>query len=263
MKVFVHGVPEVDAIWGPLVDELAARGVDDVVLLSPPGFGAPTPAGWVGDAVSYRDWLIDELERLRASSERDSIDAAIDLVGHDWGAGHVFAALAARPDLVRSFAVDCVGLVHPAYVWHDTAQAWQTPDAGEQVVDMMLGLAVADRTAAYEGLGVPSSIARAMAEAADTEMGRCILALYRSAVQPALADVGAMLLGTDLPPMLAIVAGDDPYVPAAQCSEMSEQLRADQLTLDGAGHWWMFDHAGSTADGLANFWSTLGDQRRR
>jgi pimeloyl-ACP methyl ester carboxylesterase len=253
MKVFVHGVPEVDAIWGPLVDELAARGVDDVVLLSPPGFGAPTPTGWAGDAVSYRHWLIDELHRLGSST-----DDPIDVVGHDWGAGHVFAAVAERPDLMRSFAVDCVGLVHPDYVWHDTAKAWQTPDVGEQIIDMMLGPAVAERTTAYEGLGAPPSIARAMAEGADEEMGRCILALYRSAAQPALAAVGAELLDVDLPPMLAVVASDDPYVSASQCSAMAERLGADQLTLDGAGHWWMFDHAGRAADGLVNFWSSLG-----
>ncbi len=38
--VLVHGNPETDAIWGPLVDAL---GRDDVVRLSPPGFGAPLP----------------------------------------------------------------------------------------------------------------------------------------------------------------------------------------------------------------------------
>ena len=38
--VLVHGNPETDAVWGPLVDAL---GRDDVVRLSPPGFGAPLP----------------------------------------------------------------------------------------------------------------------------------------------------------------------------------------------------------------------------
>ena len=38
---FVHGVPETTAIWQPLVAALAARGAEDVTLLSPPGFGAP------------------------------------------------------------------------------------------------------------------------------------------------------------------------------------------------------------------------------
>ena len=43
--VLVHGNPETDAIWGPLVDAL---GRDDVVRLSPPGFGAPLPDPAVG-----------------------------------------------------------------------------------------------------------------------------------------------------------------------------------------------------------------------
>ena len=43
MIVFVHGNPETAAIWDPLI---AALGRDDVVALSPPGFGAPTPDGW-------------------------------------------------------------------------------------------------------------------------------------------------------------------------------------------------------------------------
>lgn len=34
--VLVHGVPETDVIWRPMLDEL---GRDDVITLSPPGFG--------------------------------------------------------------------------------------------------------------------------------------------------------------------------------------------------------------------------------
>ena len=39
-----------------------------------------------------------------------------------------------RPDLVRSWATDCAGLAHPDYVWHDMAQAWQTPEVGEAAI---------------------------------------------------------------------------------------------------------------------------------
>jgi pimeloyl-ACP methyl ester carboxylesterase len=38
--VLVHGNPETEALWAPLVDQL---GRDDLVRLSPPGFGAPLP----------------------------------------------------------------------------------------------------------------------------------------------------------------------------------------------------------------------------
>jgi pimeloyl-ACP methyl ester carboxylesterase len=39
-KVFVHGNPETTAVWSELVPALRRRGVEDIELLSPPGFGA-------------------------------------------------------------------------------------------------------------------------------------------------------------------------------------------------------------------------------
>jgi pimeloyl-ACP methyl ester carboxylesterase len=251
-RVFVHGNPEVAAIWSQLVAELEKRGVDDIVLLSPPGFGAPVPDGWVGDVDAYRHWLIDELERISGTG------AVIDLVGHDWGAGHVFGTVAARPDLVRSFAADCVGLLHPDYVWHDMAQAWQTPEVGEQVVDGMIGAPRADLIAMFTSFGAPGDIAAAMAEAADADMGRCILTLYRSAAQPATAAIGQQLREVqERPPMLAIIASEDPYVSAAQGVMVAEQLGAERLPLDGCGHWWMFEEPAAAASGLVAFWSSL------
>ena len=56
--VLVHGNPETDALWGPLVDAL---GRDDVVRLSPPGFGAPLPDDFPATYLAYRDWLEGEL----------------------------------------------------------------------------------------------------------------------------------------------------------------------------------------------------------
>src|ERR1700761_8712561 len=79
--VLVHGNPETDAIWGPLVE---AIGRDDVVRLSPPGFGAPLPDGFPATYLGYRDWLEGELEAILAAGEEP-----VDLVGHDWGGGPV------------------------------------------------------------------------------------------------------------------------------------------------------------------------------
>ena len=83
--VLVHGNPETSAIWGPLVDSL---GRDDVVRLSQPGFGAPLPDGFGATFLEYRDWLQRELTRL---------DEPIDLVGHDWGGGHVVNVVMHHP----------------------------------------------------------------------------------------------------------------------------------------------------------------------
>ena len=87
--VLVHGNPETDAIWGPLVDALWR---DDVVRPSPPGFGAPLPDDFPATYLAYRDWLEGELER---------IDEPVDVVGHDWGGGHVMNLVMHRPELVR------------------------------------------------------------------------------------------------------------------------------------------------------------------
>ena len=66
-RVFIHGNPETDVIWRALFDELKQRGVDDLLALSPPGFGAPVPTEFVPTQLGYRDWLIGELEDLGAS----------------------------------------------------------------------------------------------------------------------------------------------------------------------------------------------------
>jgi pimeloyl-ACP methyl ester carboxylesterase len=139
--VLVHGNPETDAIWGPLVDAL---GCEDVVRLSPPGFGAQVPAGFSATYRAYRDWLEDQLE---------GFDAPIDLVGHDWGGGHVVNVVMHRPELVRSWASDAVGLFDPEYIWHDLAQVWQTPGEGEQLVNTMLGGTVQDRAEQMAAFG--------------------------------------------------------------------------------------------------------------
>ena len=179
--VLVHGNPETEAIWGPLVDAL---GRDDVVRLSPPGFGAPLPDDFPATYLAYRDWLEDELQRF---------DGPVDLLGHDWGGGHVVNAMMHRPELVRSWASDVVGLFDPDYVWHDLAQVWQTPGAGEELVNTMLGGTLQGRAEQMAALGIPMDIATSIAAEQGPDMGRAILLLYRSAAQPAMAEAGRAL----------------------------------------------------------------------
>ena len=246
-KVFVHGNPETAAIWAPLLAELAARGLDDdVVTVDPPGFGSPSPEGWEPTPASYVAWLDDRLAAL---------DGPIDLVGHDWGAGHVFGLLAEAPDRVRSWAADCAGLLHPDYVWHDMAQVWQTPDAGEEAVAAQAAMGLEARQEAYQGLGLPGEVAASMAGAFDEDMGRCILGLYRAAAQPALADLGRRISEVSLPAGLVIDATGDPYVSSELGRRMVTELGAEHLVLDGRGHWWMTEDPATAADGLLAFWN--------
>jgi len=243
--VFVHGVPETDAIWGPLV---AVLGRDDVVQLSPPGFGVPLPDGFGATFLEYRDWLEAELEK---------IDGPIDLVGHDWGGNHVVNAVMHRPELVRSWVSDVVGLFDADYVWHDMAQVWQTPGAGEEILGTMMGGGLTGRTELMVSLGFPDDIGAAVAEHQNDDMTTAILALYRSAAQPALADAGRALESAATRPGLALVATEDPYVGVDANRRAAERAGAHAEVLEGLGHWWMLEDPQRGAAALTAFWETL------
>jgi len=249
-RVFVHGNPETSALWRPLFEELESRGLDDLHALSPPGFGAPVAEGFEPTHTGYRDWLIGELEALGGD---------VDLVGHDWGAGHVYGVLAERPDLLRSWAADCAGLVHPDYVWHAGAQAWQTPEVGEQAVEAMFAPPVEQRAATWASLGIRADIAQEIAADQNDAMGCCILALYRSAAQPAMQALGERLRATEKRPGLVLIATEDPYTGTPEMAvAVAQSLGAGTVRLEGQGHWWMFDGAPAAADALAAHWQDRG-----
>jgi pimeloyl-ACP methyl ester carboxylesterase len=241
--VFVHGNPETAAIWGPLVEAL---GRDDVVLLSPPGFGAPLPADFPATMLAYRDWLEAELARIGGD---------IDLVGHDWGGGHVVNAVMHRPELVRTWVSDVLGIFDADYVWHDMAQVWQTPGAGEELVETMMSGPVAERAAGLAGLGIRHDIAEALAAAQSPEMGRAILELYRSAAQPAAADAGQTLEAAAARPGLSILATEDHFVGSPELRRRAAgRAGASTEVLDGCGHWWMIEQPERGAAALTRFW---------
>ena len=244
--VFVHGNPETIAIWSELVPRLSRT---DIVRLSPPGFGTPIPAGFTAKADEYRDWLARELQ---------TIGEPIDLVGHDWGGLHVIRIAMERPELVRSWASDAAGGFDPDYVWHDLAQVWQTPDAGEQAIAQRLSMDVDARAKRLMSLGVSKSIAEKIAPGFDETMGRCVLALYRSAAQPALVNWGKNLHAASLKPGLVIVAEKDPYIGGESLARHSAaRCNAKVAVLQGSGHWWMCEHPKRAAEVLEEFWSGL------
>ena len=244
--VFVHGNPETEAIWDELRTHL---GRDDVVTLSPPGFGAPVPDGFGATADEYRDWLAIELERTGGD---------IDLVGHDWGGGHVMRIAMERPELIRSWATDIAGGMDPEYVWHDLAQVWQTPGAGEEAVAGMAAAPVEARAAQFESLGMSKAIAAKVAAGVDETMGKCILALYRSAAQPAMSEWGKRLPDAAAKPGLVIIATEDHYVGGeVMARRQAERAGAKVAMLPGLGHWWMCQDPQAGAAALREFWSGL------
>jgi pimeloyl-ACP methyl ester carboxylesterase len=244
--VLVHGVPETAALWDPLVEHLAGRGETDVRRLSPPGFGAPVPAAFAATMEGYRDWLITELE---------AIDGPVDLVGHDWGGSHVLNVAMERPDLMRTWVSDVPGAFDPDYVWHDLAQQWQTPDVGEAAIAAVVGMPTADRTQFLVDAGMSADVAARVAPDIDEAMGRCILTLYRSAAQPAVARAGEHLESASARPGLAILAADDHFVGNdVQRRRSAARAGARIEVLEGLGHWWMAQDPAATAPLLVDFW---------
>jgi pimeloyl-ACP methyl ester carboxylesterase len=244
--VLVHGNPETAAVWSPLV---AALGRDDVIYLSPPGFGAPIPDRWGATVEEYRQWLIGELEAL---------GRPVDLVGHDWGGLQAVLVAMTRPDLLRSWATDAIGVFDPDYVWHDLALTWQTPGAGEDAVAMMAMAGPQQRADQLTSLGLPAEVAEQLASAYNDTMGRCILALYRSAAQPVMAELGRELPAAAQRPGLVVLATEDHYVGTEQMRRRAAERAGARIErLDGLGHWWMVQDPARGADVLTRFWASL------
>ncbi|HEV7471200.1 MAG TPA: alpha/beta hydrolase [Pseudonocardia sp.] len=245
--VLVHGNPETAAVWDLLVPLLEPS---PVVRLSPPGFGAPVPEGFGATMPEYRDWLIGEIEALDAGP--------VDLVGHDWGGGHVLNVAMARPDLLRSWVSDIVGVFDPEYVWHDLAQVWQQPELGEQAVAQMAAAPVAARAANLADRGMAPTVADRVAAGFDEAMAQSILRLYRSAAQPTLADAGRDLEKAAQRPGLAIMPAEDFRVGTEeQRHRAAARAGARVEVLDGLGHWWMAEDPKRGAEALNRFWASL------
>jgi pimeloyl-ACP methyl ester carboxylesterase len=245
--IFVHGVPETAAVWDLLLAEL---GRDDAVALSPPGFGAPVPAGFGATSDDYLAWLTAEVEKTG--------DGPHDLIGHDWGGGHAARLAAIRPDLVRSWATDIAGTLDPEYVWHELAQVWQTEGAGEEFVAGMFSGPPEPRAEALVQAGMTEAAARSSAEQLDQQTGQCILALYRSARQPAMATWGQQLEAAERRPLLVINATADPYVGGPELAHRTAQrLGAQEAVLDGLSHWWMLHDPAQGASVIRNFLDSL------
>lgn len=247
--VFVHGNPETADIWSPLIVELRQRGIDNVITLSPPGFGAPIPSGWNATVIEYRDWLIEQLE---------NIGGEIDIVAHDWGAGHTFSALAARPELVRSWAADCVGLMHPDYVWHDAAQGWQTPEIGEAMVQGMVDMPDDAFIETFGALGMTPIVAGQVKKGINADMARCILALYRDAKQPTMSRLGERFFLAQPRNGLVIMAENDHFAGTQESmEEVAGIVNADTAFNSGVGHWWMCEKPAVAAQVLIDHWESI------
>ena len=247
--VLVHGVPETAAVWDLLVPHLS-RG--PVVRLSPPGFGAPVPVGFGATVDEYRDWLIGELEAIVAAK------GPVDLVGHDWGGVLAVTVAMRRPDLLHSWVSDVLGLLHQNYVWHARAQTWQQEGAGEELLARWLAVGPEAFAGQLSAIGMDPRVAQRVAVGFDEAMADSILRLYRSAVQPAMAKLGADLEKAAAVPGLALIPSEDHMTgPLGGAQRAAARSGARVGVLDGLGHWWLTQDPKRAAGVLNHFWETM------
>ena len=103
-----------------------------------------------------------------------------------------------------------------------------------------------------------SAIAQKVAAGADRDMGRAILALYRSAAQPVMRDLGVGLPRAAAKPGLALIATEDSYCGGEMLARRSaERAKAKIAVLSGAGHWWMCQQPKQAADAINAFLADL------
>jgi hypothetical protein len=152
----------------------------------------------------------------------------------------------------------------PDYTWHTAARIWQRTGPGEALVTRAMTRTPVPVVRALlrpvlRLAGVDEVTAREVADGYDQEMGRCILSLYRSARQPAMARLGQGLPAAASRPGLAILATRDPFVgTAAQRRRSAERAGARVEVLDGLGHFWMaWGEGRRAAAALDRFWSSL------
>ena len=231
--VLVHGVPDTAELWEPFRSRLARR---DVVCPNLPGFASPPPDGFACTKDAYLDWLVGELE---------AIGEPVDVVGHDWGGLLVQRIATTRPDLVRTWAI-ADGAVSPRFRWHELATQWQTPDVGEQIVELMTPDATA---AALRDARHPDP--EGAASRVDDDMKHAVLALYRSAVD--VRSEWSPPQDRPTPPAHVFWGAHDPYGPPEFGQAAADLAGAPLLVLD-AGHWSIFERPDEVVPVLERLW---------
>jgi pimeloyl-ACP methyl ester carboxylesterase len=239
--VLVHGVPDTEGMWDRLREHLAR---DDVIALALPGFAAPVPDGFGATKEEYAAWVADQLA---------AFGEPVDLVGHDWGGMLVQRVASQHPDRIRSLACGS-GPVDRTYTWHAMAQAWQTPETGEQIMEGMLAMPTADLAAGFAAGGAPEELAARQARWVDETMARCILALYRSALTPG-DDWEDEIAAMPRRPSLVLWGADDPYCGPEIGTRIAARLDADLVVFDGCNHWWPHERAAESAAALEELWA--------
>lgn len=115
-----------------------------------------------------------------------------------------------------------------------------------------------DRARRMVEWGIPEPTAGQVAAGQGSEMGRAILALYRSIPPEVLLERGRELPAAAASPGLVPVATEDlTGGSVALRHRAARRAGARAVDLDGLGHWWMLQDPARTARVLTEFWDNL------
>jgi hypothetical protein len=138
---------------------------------------------------------------------------------------------------------------------------WRTPGEGERIVQDGFEAPVDEQALNLVQLGMDPVTAQWCAKAAGPEMGRCVLALYRSTPESQLVEWGRLLEepGAGRRPGLVINATEDLFTGGPEFAHRAAQrFGAQEAVLAGLGHWWMLQEPKLAATTSKGFLETVG-----
>ncbi len=237
--LFLHGVPATAKLWAPILAKLDRS--DEVLAPDLPGFAAPPPPGWEPVKESYVNWVIEQLEGLRARA------GPVHLVGHDWGCLLALRAASLRPELLRSLAVGNAP-IDPHWPLHMLWREWMVPEQGERLADMLADTNPMRNTLTRIGFSQEDADNNAFVYPGNA---RRILSLYRSAVNIGhewTADLARIVI-----PTMFIWGERDLIVPTEIGRRMATRIGAEFTLLD-ADHFWPYEQPDAALANLTRLW---------
>lgn len=235
--VFLHGNPDTHALWGSIVQHLAAK--HRCVAPDLPGFGKSR-------APSDYDCSLEN----QAAFVRGLVDALgldrVHLVVHDVGGTYGLSFASLHPERLRSLTIFNVNHF-PDYRYHFWARVWRTPVLGE------LSLAIMNRPLFVREMrrGSPR-MPRAYADHAYDAFGRdakhMVLRWYRYMDPERWSGWDAKLLAATASTPKLVLWGDlDPFLP----KHIAERYEAEVRHFADCGHWVMAEEPEAAATALA------------
>ncbi|HEX8105368.1 MAG TPA: alpha/beta fold hydrolase [Solirubrobacteraceae bacterium] len=240
--VLLHGYPESSYMWREILPALAA---ESHRALAPDllGYGdspVDRPHTWARQIAAFDAWV-----------QQQALDPFV-LVVHDWGGLIGLRWACDHPEAVRGLVISDTGFFADGR-WHGLAEAMQTPEQGEQLVDGMTRESFGQLLGAVStGIG-DDALDEYFRAFADEDRRRGQLELYRSGDFAELARYEGRLAQLGVPALI-LSGADDPFAPVASAERFQREIPGSELVvLEGTGHFAVEDDPEAYAAALLRF----------